>query len=59
MCTRYNSFQYLNSDSIGIRDPNFLYRNEQENAFEYVIEYNETENFNINFATNSTSLFPL
>ena len=24
MCTCYYSFQYLNSDSIWIRDPNFL-----------------------------------
>ena len=54
MCTRYHSFQYLNSDSIWIRGPNFLYRNEKENTFEYVIENNETENFNVNFATNST-----
>ena len=25
MCTRYHSFRYLNSDSIWIRGPNFLY----------------------------------
>ena len=55
MCTRYHSFQYLNSDSIWIRGPNFLYRNEKENAFEYVIENNEKESFNVNFATNSTT----
>ena len=55
MCTRYHLFQYLNSDSIWIRGPNFLYRNENENAFEYVIENNETENFNVNLATNSTT----
>ena len=54
MRTRCHSFQYLNSDSIWIRDPNFLYRNEKENAFEYAIENNETENANVNFATNST-----
>ena len=28
ICTHYHSFQYLNSDSIWIRGPNFLYRNE-------------------------------
>ena len=33
MCTCYHSFQCLNSDSIWIRAPNFLYRNENENAF--------------------------
>ena len=55
MCTRYHSFQYLNSDSLWIRGPNFLYRNEKENAFDNVIENNEAENFNVNFATNSTT----
>ena len=55
MSTRYHSFHYLNSDSIWIRGPNFLYRNENENAFEYVIENNETKNFNVNLATNSTT----
>ena len=35
MCTCYHLFQYLNSDSIWIRGPDFLYRNEKENAFEY------------------------
>ena len=55
MCTRYHSFQYLNPDSIWIRGPNFLYQNENENAFEYVIENNETENFNVNLNTNSTT----
>ena len=54
MCTRFHSFQYLNSDSIWTRGPNFLYQNEKENAFEYVIENNETGNFNVNLATNST-----
>ena len=54
ICTRFHSFQYLNSDSIWIRGPNFLYQNEKENAFEYVIENNETGNFNVNLATNST-----
>ena len=29
-CTHYHLFQYLNSDSICIRGPNFLYRNERE-----------------------------
>ena len=29
-CTHYHSFQYLNSESICIRGPNFLYRNEKE-----------------------------
>ena len=47
MCTRYHSFQYLNSDPIWIRGPNFLYRNEKGNAFDYVMENNETENFNV------------
>ena len=55
MCTRYRSFQYLNSDSIWIRGPNFLYRKENKNALEYVIKNNETENFNVNLATNSTT----
>ena len=55
MCTQYHWFQYLHSDSIWIRDSNFLYRNENENAFEYVIENNETKNFNVNLATNSTT----
>ena len=55
MCTRYHSFQYLNSDSIWIRGPNFQYWNEKGNAFVYVIENNETENFIVNFATNSTT----
>ena len=55
MCTLYHSFQYLNSDSIWIRNHNVLYRNEKENAFEYVIENNKTENFNVNIATNSTT----
>ena len=47
MCTRYHSFQYLNSDPIWIRGPNFLYRNEKGNVFDYVMENNETENFNV------------
>ena len=55
MCTRYHSFQCLNSDSIWIRGINFLYRNKNENAFEYVIENNEIENFNVNLATNLTT----
>ena len=55
MCTRYHLFQYLNSDSIWIKGPNFPYQNEKENASEYVIENNETENFNVNLATNSTT----
>ena len=55
MCTLYHSSQYLNSDSIWIRGHNVLYRNEKENAFEYVIENNKTENFNVNIATNSTT----
>ena len=54
MYTRYHSSQYLNSDSIWIRGLTFC-RNEKENAFQYVIENNQTENFNINFATNSTT----
>ena len=45
MFTCYHSFQCLNSDSIWIRGLNFLYQNENENAFEYVIENNETELF--------------
>ena len=45
----------LNSDSVWIRGPDFLYQNEKENAFEYVIENNKTENFNVNLATNSTT----
>ena len=48
MFTCYHSFQCLNSDSIWIRGLNFLCRNENENVFEYVIENNETENFNVN-----------
>ena len=55
ICASYYSFQYLNSDSIWIRDPNFLYQNEKENDFQYVIKNNETENFNVNIATNSTT----
>ena len=55
MCNRYHSFQCLSSDSIWIRGPNFLYRNENENAFEDVIENNETEHFNVNLAANSTT----
>ena len=55
MCTLYHSFHCFNSDSIWIRGINFLYRNENENAFEYVIENNETENFNVNLATNSST----
>ena len=55
MCTRYHSFQYLNSDSICIRGPNFLYQNEKENAFEYAIENNKTDHFNVNFANSSTT----
>ena len=47
ICASYYSFQYLNSDSIWIRDPNFLYQNEKENDFQYVIKNNETENFNV------------
>ena len=54
MCTRSHSFQYLNSDPVWIRDPNFLYQNKNKNTFEYVIKNNETENFNVNLATSST-----
>ena len=43
MCTTYHSFQYWNSDSICIRVPNFMYRNEKGNAFVYVIKNNKTE----------------
>ena len=55
MCTCYHSFQYLNSDSIWIRGPSSLYRNENKNAFEYIIKNNETENFNVNLVTHSTT----
>ena len=55
LCTPYHSFRYLNSDSIWIRVPNFLYRNEKGNPFEHVMRNNETDNFNVNFATNSTT----
>ena len=48
MFTCYHSLQCLNSGSIWIRGPNFLYRDENENAFEYVIGNNETEDFNVN-----------
>ena len=54
MYTLYHSFQYLNSDSIWIRGLTFC-RNEKENAFQYVTENNQTEYFNVNFATNSTT----
>ena len=55
ICTSYHSFQYLNSDSTWIRGPIFLYQNEKENNFQYVIKNNENENFNVNIATNSTT----
>ena len=32
-----------------------MYQNEKENAFEYVIKDNKTENCNVNLAPNSTS----
>ena len=50
-----HSFQFLNSDSIWTRDPDFLHRNEKENTFEYVIKNSNTENVNANLATNSTA----
>ena len=54
-CTCYHWLQYLNSDSIWIRGPNFLYQNETENAFKYVLKNNKTKNFKVTPAMNSTT----
>ena len=55
ICTSYHLCQYLNFDSIWTRGSNFLYQNEKENDFKYVLKNNETENINVNIATNSTT----